>query len=268
MSTHHAYNNANESSNSFVPMTLERKLELLESRFTRPAGATLEASEQQQLQPLLITTAATAAATDGSANNPFASQHSFSFDYASNHGNEAFQAKHHQQPQPHSNQQSSLPTSHVRSRRRPSLHSSFHAVERATARHLRKVAANNNSPVQGTTSNLSTASFHSNNSSSRLSTTSSQQTLLTSHVQNRYHQHAQPPRIVAESPPAVPVTPGISTTPAAARPPPTKPGVARTLLPSRTTPTTTTTTSVVADMPGADAGLSTGTPSNTNGVSH
>jgi hypothetical protein len=160
-------------------MTLERKLELLESRFTRPAGGTLDAAEQ-----LLITTDAGAS-----------SQHSFSFG-ASN---------------PSSSQQSSLPSSFVRSRRRPELNTSFHAVERATARHLRKLAAS--SPIQGTSSSILSSSRHS---------ASSQQTLLTSHVQ---------PRIVAESPP-VPVTPGISTP--GTRLPLAKPGVARTLLPGNT----------------------------------
>jgi len=209
MSAHHQQqqHNSNDSTNSnIVAMSLERKLELLESRFTRPSGVgTLDASE-----PLFLTS------TDvvvGHNQHAFSTQHSFSFG-ASNHSTSQQQQQQHQ----HSN----LPSSSVRSRRRPSLHSTFHAVERATARHLRKLAAN--SPTQGTTSNLSTTTAFS------LHSTSSQQTLLTSHVQ---------PRIVAESPP-VPVTPGISTTPATItsssthRPVPSKPGAARTLLPSTT----------------------------------
>lgn len=171
----------NGSSNANVPMSLERKLELLESRFTQPSGGSLDAAQHQ----LLITT------SDAGVTTASSSQHSFSFGASSA-----------------SQQESNLPSSFVRSRRRGSLNSGLHALERATARHLRKVAAN--SPIQGTSSNLSSMSRHS---------TSSQQTLLTSHVQPR-------PRIVAESPP-VPVTPG----PAGRNTNPTpKPAAARTLL--------------------------------------
>jgi hypothetical protein len=197
-------------------MTLERKLELLESRFTRPAGGLLDTPEQ-----LLITT---------DASGTFSSQHSFSFS-ASN---------------PSSSEQPNLPSSFVRSRRRPSLHSSFQAVERATARHLRKLAAN--SPIQGTTSNLS-SSRHS---------TSSQQTLLTSHVQ---------PRIVAESPP-VPVTPVIST-PVTGNPLP-KPGAARTLLPATTATPSTRASRTASTTEASDVGTATTTPTSSaaTGASH
>lgn len=169
----------NNNGNNTVPLTLERKLELLESRFTKPAAGTVD-----PLQQLVITT------NDCSASYS-SSQHSLSFT-ASN--------------SPSS--QSNLPSSAVRSKRRPSITTSLHAVERATARHLRKLAAN--SPVHGNSNN--------NNTNSRMSSPSSasQQTLVTSHV-----------RTLTDTPPA-PVTPGIVTTPV--RPHSPKPAAARNIL--------------------------------------
>lgn len=163
--------------NNNVPMTLERKLELLESRFTQPTAASLDPPQQLVMAP-----------NDGSGGFS-SSQHSLSFELS------------------HSPSQSNLPPSSIRSKRRPSLTTSLHAVERATARHLRKLQAN--SPVQGTSTN---------NTNSRMSNSSSasQQTLVTSHV-----------RTVAETPPA-PVTPGVTTTPARAHSP--KPAAARNIL--------------------------------------
>ncbi len=174
MTSQKEFNNGNNT----VPMTLERKLELLESRFTQPAVGSVEPPQQ-----LVITT------NDGGSINFSSSQHSLSFN-ASN-----------------SPSQSNLPSSAVRSKRRPSLTTSLHAVERATARHLRKLAAN--SPVHGTSSNTVNSRISSPSSAS-------QQTLVTSHV-----------RTVAETPPA-PVTPGIATTPV--RPHSPKPAAARNIL--------------------------------------
>jgi hypothetical protein len=192
--------NGTGNGNTTTELTLERRLELLETRFTKPENSV------DAPQPLVITTKA---GNEGSFSRSSNSQHSFSFSAS----NSMVDSPSH----------SNLPSSAVRSKRRPSLNTSFHAVERATARHLRKVAAN--SPVQGVsingnaTSNLSRMSANNSNAS--------QQTLLTSHVQ----------RIVAESPPA-PVTPGMATTPNpanVAKVNPSKPAAARNILQAQTT---------------------------------
>jgi hypothetical protein len=181
MSRSSAQNDASSAANN-APISLERKLELLESRFTQPnVGSSSDILDQQaQLSSFGTPPAGSNDAPNMNMSSPSLSrsnsQHSFSF------------ASPNTTSSSNPSSSSNLPSSSVRSRRRPSLSSSFHAVERAAARHLRKVAAN--SPVQGTSSNPN------HNSSSNSS--SSQQTLLTSHV----HQ-----RVVAESPP-VPVTPG------------------------------------------------------------
>jgi hypothetical protein len=202
----------NSNAAAGTELTLERRLELLETRFTKPA----EASEAAQ--PLLITTTKNEGSAFSRSSN---SQHSFSFSASNSMGAD-------NSPSSHSN----LPSSAVRSKRRPSLNTSFHAVERATARHLRKVAAN--SPVQGMTSNNNNNNGNNGNASnlSRLSVASnsnaSQQTLVTSHVQRR---------IVAESPP-VPVTPGMATTPnpsSARGKRLVKPAAARNILQAQTT---------------------------------
>jgi len=231
------------SSSYVTPLTLERKLELLESRFTQPAGGSVDPP-----QPLMISTATGGETSFSRSSN---SQHSFSF-AGSSASNSAVGGGGGTGGSPSSqqHQHSNLPSSAVRSKRRPSLSASFHAVERATTRHLRRVAANN-SPVQGRSSTNNNNNNNNNNSTnnntaaaannlSRMSSNSnaSQQTLLTSHVQQ------QRPRIVAESPP-VPVTPGVpvassTITPNTTHPP--KPSAARNILHSAHHPTPGATT--------------------------
>jgi hypothetical protein len=148
--------------NAAAVLSIERKLELLESRFTQPAnGALLEAA----------TAPASFPSTSSPSNDRSNSEHSFSFP-----------ATLEQQKST-----SNLCRSAVRSRRRPSLKNTLHAVEMATSRHMRKVAAN--SPIQGTSANANTSS-----SFGGMSSNSSSQTLLTSHVHHR---------VVAETPPVI-----------------------------------------------------------------
>eukprot|EP00934_Nitzschia_sp_Nitz4_P008178 Nitzschia sp. Nitz4//scaffold89_size161592//76585//79225//NITZ4_002380-RA/size161592-snap-gene-0.175-mRNA-1//-1//CDS//3329559622//8168//frame0 len=198
----HNHNNSNSSSQATVrtghrvlmppsgSLSLEQKLELLESRFTQP--------QEAQSPP--------AASTGEAVDSPSSSVHSFSFSPS-------------QQLQ-HSN----LPSSSVRSKRRPSLNTSFHAVDRAAAKHLRKVRAN--SPTFGIISSATTNSNsglnHSRLTNQSTASNSSAQTLLTSHLQ---------PRVVAESPP-VPVTPGLATSPNHTSKNTPKPPAARNILSS------------------------------------
>lgn len=91
----------------------------------------------------------------------------------------------------------------------------FHAVEMATARHMRRLAAT--SPILGLSSNTSSPS-----------NSASQQTLLTSHVntQSSTHSRSNTSRVVAETPPVI-VSPHNRMT---AEAPPAKPAAARNIL--------------------------------------
>jgi len=206
------------SPNATAPISLERKLELLESRFTQPqvgsaGGSTLD-SRTTSPPPIMSTSLAASGGLSGTTTNSH-SEHSFSFSSSRLSADGS---------------SSNLPSSSVRSRRRSSLNTSFYAVERATSRHLRKVQAS--SPINGLSSNHSNASgnFMLGNplttfQSSSPSSSSSQQTLLTSHV-----QAPKAHRVVADTPPsnAVPVTPN-PVAQRAMQPP--KPAAARNILP-------------------------------------
>ena len=170
-------------------MSIERRLELLETRFTQPSnGSALEAqpgSFRARSPP------------PGTGNDKSNSEHSFSF------------------PSIEHKSSSNLPPSAVRSRRRPSMATTFHAVEMATARHMRRLAAT--SPILGLSSNTSSPS-----------NSASQQTLLTSHVntQSSTHSRSNTSRVVAETPPVI-VSPHNRMT---AEAPPAKPAAARNIL--------------------------------------
>jgi hypothetical protein len=192
-----------------IPLSVERKIELLEPRFTAPStpqhhaascsigfgndssnsnnNNIINSNNNNNINNNAITT---------SASN---SELSFSFGVST------------------PTTSSSLPPSAVRSRRRPSVTTSTHAVSMAAARHIRKVAAS--SPIQGFSSNNppATATNNNNNTASNASCSSSSHTLLTSHVQQRQ---------VAESPPVV-VSP--TTGPTSGKTASPKPAAARNL---------------------------------------
>jgi hypothetical protein len=176
-------------------MSLERKLELLEKRFITPAsGGTATSTPPGRAE-------AAAFMADCTSN---LSSHSFSFTTPQSLSRPASDS-------------SNLPPHAVRSKRRPSLSSSLHAVQRATERHLRKVAAN--SPVGGLSANNSSNTNDSNampsmlflqdanrslsplppsTSNSCAASSQSNQTLL---INNKHQQ--QHTRVVAESPPVI-----------------------------------------------------------------
>lgn len=145
-------------------LSIERKLELLESRFTQPSGTASA-----------LDTSAPTTTSFGAGNDMSNSEHSFSFPPSLEL----------------SRSSSNLPPSAVRSRRRPSLKNTLHAVEMATSRHMRRVAAN--SPIHGSSANASSSHFSAH--SLGLSSSSSSQTMLTSNNQHN--------RVVAETPPIV-----------------------------------------------------------------
>jgi hypothetical protein len=221
-------------------MSLERKLELLEKRFITPASASGAIST-----PPGRAEAATFMA-DSTSN---LSSHSFSFTTP--------QAL--SRPASDSSNPSNLPPHAVRSRRRPSLSSSLHAVQRATERHLRKVAAN--SPVGGVSANNNNDSnampsmlflqdanrslsalppSASSSNSFAASTSQSNQTLLINNKQQQKQQQQQQ-RVVAESPPVIVSPHGVGGGPpgSSEKSAPPKPAAARNLLMTSTTPTTT-----------------------------
>jgi hypothetical protein len=219
--------------NSFAAVSLERKLELLESRFTTPAMAPLNtfASPSGEQPPPATTSRgggdlnldhssspSTLGGGGGGGSSSSHSEHSFSFSTpmsrtASNGALSNLSSA------------SNLPFSSVRSKRRASLNTSFHAVSMATTRHLRKLASQQQQqqqqqhqlqqPFHNHNSN-SNASLHSSSrtntslpssllvledanrsfsglpssSNSRASSRSaSNQTLLTSHVRTHKHHH-------------------------------------------------------------------------------
>ena len=215
------------------PLTLERKLELLESRFTQP-----NPQQQGTLQ----------AESSSAATETAFSNHSFSF----------------HTPSRTSNESSNLPASRVRSqsKRKPSISTSFHAVEKATTLHLEKLAATSPNLSSTTTTLLlqdnnannqrSLSGFaNSNHNNSALSgpPQDSNQTLLTSHVnvQNKSNNNrsaaANNGRVVAESPPIL-VSPHNNQAAAAAHAN-HKPTAARNLPMSTTTTTSSSTNNAV-----------------------
>ena len=198
------HDNGGQASNSGT-LSLERKLELLESRFTQPALPSLDRANASNPW---------SNSAFGNTNTGTPSKDTGRMSPTSNHSQHSFRF-----PSINSNESSNpLPHSSVRSRKRPTLNASFHSVSMAAARHIRKVAAT--SPVLG----MSASNFSNTNSSS------SNQTLLTSHVQQNPPQPAQ--RIVAESPPVI-VSPHMQQQLANQNGPP-KPKVARNILPSST----------------------------------
>ena len=246
--------NATNSINQTNVMSIERRLELLEPRFTTPSnglvgsppgfpepapfeGRTVDRNTSRdggavrQDSPLSMTSKHS---SNGSNTNH--SHHSFTFatpmskDTTVNNSDDG-----------NLSTASNLPSSSVRSRRRPSLNSSFHAVSMAASKHIRRVAASSSVQQQHNSGSNSSGSVNANtlqgslllmndanrsmsglpsSSNSRASSRSaSNQTLLTSHVQGsnrgtfqqRLHQQGnrslqQQQRVVVESPP-VSVTP-------------------------------------------------------------
>ena len=158
------------------PMSLERKLELLEPRFTSPsAGATgFETS-------LSLT-----------ARSPSASHHSFSFEHTAAAAAANSRSSIHSS---NASNASNLPATAVRSKRRsPSiLNTSLHAVSMAAERQMRKVLASPTFILQQEheRSMSALASPPISNASG------SNSTLITSHV------NTSNPQVVAESPPTL-----------------------------------------------------------------
>ena len=219
------HDNGGQASNSGT-LSLERKLELLESRFTQPALPSLDRANASNPW---------SNSAFGNTNTGTPSKDTGRMSPTSNHSQHSFRF-----PSINSNESSNpLPHTSVRSRKRPTLNASFHSVSMAAARHIRKVAAT--SPVLG----MSASNFSNTNSSS------SNQTLLTSHVQQNQPQPAQ--RIVAESPPVI-VSPHIQQQLSTQKVPP-KPKAARNLLLSSSSSATTNTakTPVKAKSPVASA---------------
>ena len=225
-------------------MSIEQRLELLEPRFTTPSNPILGSP------PGLPDPAPFAGRTvdRGAAIGVGADYHhqdsSPSSKHSSNHSHHSFTFATPMSRDTNTNSEdgimssaSNLPSSSVRSKRRPSLSSSFHAVSMAASKHIRKVAALSSVQQQSSGSNSSNSVNNSmpasllvmndanrsmsglpSSSNSRASSHSaSNQTLLTSHVQasnrstfqRQFHQqpnHPQQHRVVVESPP-VSVTP-------------------------------------------------------------
>lgn len=160
-------------------MSLERKLELLEPRFTSPsAGAATMTGFETSLSL--------------TAKSPSTSRHSFSFEPAAGsrssiHSSSASNA-------------SNLPATAVRSKRGSSskLHTSLHAVSMAAEKQMRKVQASPTFILQHEQerSMSALASPPVSNASG------SNSTLITSHV------NSSNPQVVAESPPTLTSPPG------------------------------------------------------------
>lgn len=167
------------SSNQHVSMNvdigLERRLELLESRFTTPSHA----------KPMQETASSPEVATVvGSGGSQFASQHSFGFDAPSGSSSNGSGGS-------NMSSLSNLDKGLVRSKkqRQSSRLSSFDEVRLAAERQMQRVVAK--SPLMMETSN--------HGASSQFSNTASNQTILTSHKSSQ--DEPSKPRVVAESPP-------------------------------------------------------------------
>lgn len=184
---------ARRSQTRTQPLSLERKLELLEPRFTSSM-----APSNQGIEGSLSLAA-----------SPSASHHSFSFDPPAGSRSSTPSSSH--------STASNLPASSVRSKRRsPKLNTSLHAVTMAAERQMRKVQA----------ASLTFILHDQERSMSALASpplsnaSGSNSTLLTSHVKPNEKQ----PQVVAESPPTL-------MSPAAQQPPKEeKPSAARNVL--------------------------------------
>lgn len=179
------------------PMSLERKLELLEPRFTSPSLAANATSGFENTFAL--------------AQSPNGSRHSFSFEQPQGSRSSMFSSS--------ASNASNLPPSVVRSKRRSSLKqkTSFHAVSLAAERQIRKVQT---SPTFILAQHDPERSMSALASPPMSNASASNSTLITSHV------NSSQPQVVAESPPTL-------TSPfgqAAAPPPPEKPKAARNVL--------------------------------------
>lgn len=129
-----------------MPMqtSLERKLELLEARFTMPAPVYPKSPSEATLGPL---------------SSPNASAHSFGFGTPS-FSNLSAASRQHSQP---------LPSGSVRSKRQQSWNNNLLQVSRAAEKHMRKVAASSPTPLDESRLSLTAA-------------TESNQTLITGHL--------------------------------------------------------------------------------------
>lgn len=154
-------------------ISLERKLELLEPRFTSPSEPTATGFD---------TSLALA------AQSPSASHHSFSFEQPQGSRSSIFSSS--------ASNASNIPSSSVRSKRRSSskLNTSLHAVSMAAEKQMRKVQASPTFILQQDQERSMSALASppmSNASGSNI-------TLITSHVNS-----ASQPQVVAESPPTL-----------------------------------------------------------------
>jgi hypothetical protein len=216
---------------------VERKLELLESRFTQPSltgknptptptnnnhtssavsswiNNAFDAPMTSSPSTTAATTPTTTATTPTGRMSPHLSNSDHSFQFPGMNSDS----------QQGSDRSNPLPQSSVRSRRRPSLQSSFHSVSMAAARHMRKVAAT--SPVHGLSPN------NTQNSNST-------HTLITSNQNQNQHQNQQHQRVVAESPPVL-VSPPNQVTPHTAKAT-NKPKAVRNLIMSSSSSATST----------------------------
>ena len=157
-----------------VDSSLERRLELLESRFTTPSHA----------KHIQITGSSPEVATVlGSGGSPYTSQHSFGFDAPSGPSSNGSGGS-------NTSSFSNLDKGLVRSKKpQASRLSSFAEVRLAAERQMQRVVAK--SPLMMETSNQG--------ASSQLSNAASNQTILTSHKSSQ--DEPSKPRVVAESPP-------------------------------------------------------------------
>lgn len=157
------------------PMSLERKLELLEPRFTSPSAGAIGFETSLSL----------------TAKSPSASHHSFSFEHTAAAANNSRSSIHSSSASNASN----LPATAVRSKRQsPSLlNTSLHAVSMAAEKQMRKVLGSPTFILQQEheRSMSALASPPISNASG------SNSTLITSHV------NTSNPQVVAESPPTL-----------------------------------------------------------------
>lgn len=167
-------------------ISLERKLELLEPRFTSPSGAATTTTTTG----FEMTTAAT-------AQSPSASHHSFSFEAPSGSRLSMLSSG-------SNNTASNLPSTAVRSKRKSSkLKTSLHAVSMAAEAQMKKVQQQQQS--SGNSPSPFILQHHLENSMSALASppmshaSNSNSTLVTSHVNSQ--SQASQPQVVAESPP-------------------------------------------------------------------
>jgi len=154
-------------------LTLERKLELLEPRFTSPFEAANTTSGFETSLAL--------------AQSPSASHHSFSFEQPQGSRSSIFSSS--------ASIASNLPSSSVRSKRRSSskLSTSLHAVSMAAEKQMRKVQASPTFILQQDQERSMSALA----SPPMSNASGSNSTLITSHV------NSSQPQVVAESPPTL-----------------------------------------------------------------